>query len=231
MKIKIFLFLLFISEIACAKNSVYLGVDWLSSVCKYKQANQQDLFIQRAAPQLGINLAYYYNDLIGIEVGFEQTINKHATTLVQAGTSEFGVENFTGIASNEYVTKRSMYGLYFTYSPIIKIYKNLSFVPSVGIERIHFKAKANLTEFDGELADQYYQNLYDFSFYAQKWVTRVGAKIQYLFACNVGVRALYVWRNTAQIATLATRNINLSQPLLVQLRNSSAVGIGAFYVF
>ena len=230
LKIIAYLSLLVVTN-AKANNYTYFGMDLLYSYSNFKQDYGKEIFNNDNERQYNGFIGHYFSNLLGFEAGYAKNVTKHSLSVVPAGTSEFGIPDFTAIASNVYDTTQSAYQYNFNYVPKLQLTQNLSIIGVFGVAYIKTKDYLNLTMFDNSEATYDEQNNYDITFNANKAIPRCGFRLQYMLAKWLGLRASYIWEKTELLQPTATRNINPTQTLQAKFNNSSVVGIGVFVKF
>lgn len=224
--------LLLYSPLAWSSHShAYIGADLLYAYTDFKDDYGRNMFNTDNERQYNGFIGYYFSNLFGFEIGYEKNLTKHSSTVVPAGTSEFGIDDFTAIASNVYDTTQSAYQYNFNYVPKIQVTPSISLIAVIGLSHIKAKDDMNLTKFDGNDASQAEQDNYDVNFSATKTIPRFGFRIQYMITRVLGLRASYIWENTELLTLKAIRNINRNQMLEAKLSNSSSVGLGLLLTF
>jgi hypothetical protein len=220
-----------IGPVHAERDLGYLGIDILSSTTKFKSGYGAELFNQKSAAQFNLFVGHYFSKLLGFEIGYQQDTTRKSTSTVNAGSSEFNVPNFSGIATQVYATKKSLRGVNLSYVPAYNFSEPLSIIGVLGLTLMRVSAEMNLSLFDGTPPTPTEQNNYYVRFKKTKLVPRVGLRLQYLLSSKFGVRASYLWENTAALKPTAVRNISPAQTLQAKVKDSSSVGIGAFVKF
>lgn len=230
--LKVFMLgLLLCSPVAWSNAGIYIGADILYAYSDFKEDYGRDIFNSNNERQYNGFVGYYFSNLFGFEVGYEKNITKHSMTIVPPGSTEFGVKNFTAIASNVYDTTQSAYQYNFNYVPQIQITSSISVIGVIGLSYVKAQDNMNLTKFDDATASTAEQNNYDLTFNATKAIPRFGFRVQYMLTRMLGLRASYIWENTDALTLKAIRNINPNQTLEAKLSNSSSVGLGLLLKF
>lgn len=216
---------------ATAPHFTYIGIDAGASYCNLQQDYGSDIFQHKPMTQLSVFVGYQFAPLMAAELGYEQTFLQTGSTFVAPATSQFGVSNFTALASNSYDTKKKMHGYNFYYAPQIHLYENLFVTFMLGVEYVHTNAELLLTEFDGDAATTLEQEEYKLSFATHKIIPKLGLRLQYCIKEAFYLHLYSTWAQTSKINMYATRGIFPAQILNAKLKNTSSVGIGIIYKF
>lgn len=231
LKLLIFSYLFGTTPTFANNNYTYVGADLLYGYNDFKQDYGKEVFNNDDERQYNGYIGHYFSNLFGFEFGYAQNVTKHSVSVVPAGTSEFGIPDFTAIASNVYDATQSAYQYNINFVPKIQLSKNLSVVGVFGVAYIKTKDYLTLTSFDNAPATPAEQDNYDVTFNADKAIPRFGFRLQYMLARFLGLRASYIWEKTELLKPTATRNINPNQTLRAEFGNTSIVGIGLFLKF
>lgn len=229
----IYLFILSVVVAPCifASSNKYIGFDLLFNTCNFKSKYGQDIFSQRSAPEISVNFNYYLTRMLGFEVGYTRALVQNINVFIPAAYDQFGITNFTALASNGYTTYKSQYDYYFAWTPQFNLIFGASVVPSFGVSYFNLNAYMNLTSFDDGPVTSIMQNNYYVCFRERKLIPRIGIKLQYIAPLHLGLRWQAIWNKTSSLRPTTTRNINSEQILQAKLQNSLSTGIGIFYVF
>lgn len=229
----IFLLILCSVFVSCAfaSSNKYIGADFLFNTCNFKSQYGQDIFSQRTVPQVSVNFTYYLTSILGFEVGYTRTLGQNISITIPAAYDQFGITNFTTLASNGYTTYKSQYDYYIAWTPKFNLILGASVVPTIGVSYFNLNARMNLTAFDDGPVTSAMQDNYYISFSERKLMPRIGIKLQYVTVFNLSLRWQAIWNNTSSLKPTTTRNINAAQILQAKLQNSLSTGLGIFYVF
>lgn len=209
----------------------YLGIDVAAQRMNLQQGYGKDLFRQQPVAQFNVFVMRYFSSYLGFEVGYEQALTSSYSTFVPAATSQFGISNFTGIASSVYAGKKSTRGVNVLYVPEFRFGKALSIVPALGAVYVRAKANLNLLEFDGDAATPLEQSEYVLNFAANKIVPKCAVRLVLRLHANVMLRLFYQWEQTSLISMHATRAVFPELTLTAKLADASAYGAGLMYRF
>lgn len=210
-------------------QNAYIGMDVFYNNVTLQQNYGKEIFHVGTRTQYNIFLGYYFTRAVGFEFGVEWGPNGKGSVFVPADYAQFGVTNFTALASNSYNTHQKLLGASLSYVPQILLYKNFFLIPVLGVTFLRAENAMQLREFDGAPATSAEQANYALYFAASKVLPRVGLRLQYFFNTALALRLSYIWEQTSLLQRTATRNINPTQVLCAKYTNSSTAGAGISY--
>ncbi len=213
-----------------AKQNIYVGADIGKTYSGLRQEYGGEIF-NNDTTSTSIYFGYYYARWLGIEVGYEKARTQNYIVYVPAAFSQFGIPNFTTIASSVYNTTQKYSGCSLLYVPKIKLHKYLDVIPLLGVVHARASFDLNLAEFDGASATSQEQANYYVHFATAKYIPKFGIRAQINIMQNYGVNLYYSWEQTSKLVMQTNRNIFPRQTLTAKLKNSNSLGVGLVYKF
>lgn len=175
-----------------------------------------------------------FNDYLGIEVGYEETVKKNSTTINGPGATEVGdlIPATAFHYSNNFFRMRGPNANINLYFPFCACDGKFDVLASVGVSHLKTKLTHQITAVSfmgffrpltaGEMQEQ------KATFFKRKLIMRAMVGLQYFIRCNVGVRATYTWENTKKFRNLRDSTIGNEE---ASLKNSQLYGLGLFWQF
>lgn len=206
-----------------------IGLIMANNFCHMQQNFGGEIFTHKPTQQISIFIGHSFSPLLDFELGFTHSLDKMYSVYVPAATKQFGIPNFTTIASSVYNTKKTYHGYNLLYVPQIKLSNYFNIAPMMGILYLHLSADLFLVEFDEAPATIQEQTEYNIHFASSKLIYQLGIRLQYTPHKNFAIFFNYLWNETNKFAPASTRRIFPNQTLLLELQNSSSIGVGILY--
>ena len=223
--------MMFFSGTAFAHNkSIYFGLDLIKGKNGYKNGFGEQLLSDYWTSGVNFFVGHYFSKWLGFEIGSQSFLSQSKVAEAQYPAMEFGVNEFSGMTDEIYLSKTSMKGLNLNLAPKFTLNKNISLVPFVGVAYVRTKIAVNILSTDGQPAAELDKIISDFNCAKSKFIPRIGVRAEYLLTKNCGCRISYIWENTSAIKLSVVRdNKVIKDTVTAKLKNTSTYSIGVFY--
>ncbi len=215
--------------------SANLGFDVLSrSMSSYKGFG--DNIVKKNYQQGNFYGGLRFNDLFGVELGYQRTLSANRRLALIGDSSYFG-EILQGISPDHYVSYsrasiKGPYGNLVALLPISEEYR-LKFIASVGVAKLRSRIQSRIDYVDG-VTGAVDAQFFDIVFSKKAWVPKLALGLQHMINDNCGVRTLLGWEKTSKFSRVQGINsgsVALPSPVFSSLQNSTTMGLGLFYNF
>lgn len=206
----------------------YVGADAQFRHMNFK-TNYGDNLFEHHSPQGNVYAGMRINDYLGIEAGYESSFRTTRTVVLGAGYISAGVPASPTTTSAQFTSTLRINGPHLNilgFFPISEEYR-LKFVALAGIaslkanlqRRLNYTTSAGVTTTSNTVS----------TFENRKTVLRLGGGLEHMLTKQWGVRAGFVWENTARFQVPSTSPT--SPRALVQTKNTTIYSLGAFFKF
>jgi len=209
------------AESAASYNpSVYLGVDGVYSFMKFKGNNGGNMFA-KSAPGVNVFVGGMFNDMFGVEAGFEIEKKEKRDVTLKGGSIIAGWDT----SKNANALVAAIHSEVKQRHPYVGVIANANIndkcfaTALLGVSVSHVNAKYNLV-------DAHYSINETATFSKTKPVAMARLSVGYKLTDNFAVRAYTTWRNTSRFKITAKEN---TPGNLIKLRDSFNVGLGVAY--
>ncbi len=220
-----------VQNVSASAPGSYIGIDAGLTYTKYQKDYGSEIFTHKPMAQTYGYIGYQLAPLIGVELGYAQSLAQKGSTYVPAATSQFGIANFTALAPSNYDTKQTMRGFNLFYAPQLQVYSRVFCMLLLGFEYITTESNLTLSYFDGDLATDAEKAQYQLDFKAKNFIPKLGMRVQYSISPRALLHIYLSWAQTDRITMYATRSIFSTQILTAKLKNTTNCGIGILYKF
>lgn len=181
-------------------------------------------------------IGFRFNDYLGIEVGYEETIKKSATTVNGPGSIELGdivPESDFNFSTNTFRI-RGPHASLVGYIPFCICDEKFDLIGSIGLISLRTKfthQPTSGTVFGVPIVltpEQMNNSRVDFK--KRKTVLRATGGIQYHISCRAGFRAIVGWEQTNKFKNLEAKDKPFFN-VKASLKNSVNYGLGIFWLF
>lgn len=211
----------------------YIGIDVQLRHVKFPNDFGGNLFKKnyiQGNPFVGVR----FNDFLGIEVGYEETVKKNATVINGPGVIE--VNDFIPEGafhySNNFFRMRGANANIKAFIPFCVCDEKFDLLGAVGVSHLKTKLTHQITAVSffgafrpltiGEMQEQ------KATFFKRRLIMRAMVGLQYFINCNVGVRATYTWENTKKFKNMTDLTVGNE---IAKMKNSQLYGLGLFWQF
>lgn len=201
----------------------YAGFDFQLRKMGFEQGYGDNIF-ETQYPQGNFFVGLMFTEFLGLELGYEKTLNKTRNSRFTAGDMILGNMAIAG-TSGQFKSHGQVYGPHINIIGIYQLCQEYPFeiFGSIGAAYLTAKFDRNLVELNGiPRANRR-------SFEREKTIWRAAVGAQYLLADCIGLRASLGFENTSQMNLFSREPV--SNPSEIKLKDSLLLGLGLFYVF
>lgn len=185
----------------------YIGIDVGLQYFGFKSGYGDNLFTNKL-PKGNLFIGINFNDYVGLEGGYESTIEKKRNTTLHGGHSTV-LGNFLpgGIEYMKYSSKVKISGWHLGITGRCPFYtSNFFIIGYVGVKRANIKLVRDTILYKdyghpaipGEAQDQVILGKN-----SKKNILKISGGIEYFFSNHLGLRALLGWENTAKLKPIS----------------------------
>lgn len=208
--------------------SPYIGAEAQWRQIGFHKGYGDNLF-KHDFPQGNVFLGVKANEYMGLELGYEITKKRQRINSLGPGDVANGGVLTSGVM--QYNSTAQLYGPHVDlvgFLPIRKApspHSKIDLLASIGMAYLKGHFVSNVTFIDGERVSG---DAVTRTFSGSRNILRLGVGLQNMLSCDVGIRFMINWENTAKLKLTNKEPTRSGAPLFVKPKNSVIYNLGLF---